>query len=250
MVAIKLLKWLVLAINFLTVIPTFRLSNVEDEDLRRSIVFFPAVGLLLGAIAWLVERLTGPIFGREIAAFMAIVALTLLTGLLHLDGVMDLGDALGSRKPREQALEIMKDSHVGAIGAGLGMLVLLGKWVALKKLAMVHMELFLLPPLYSRLGMIWIMAISPSARNGIGLSGFYAQKIPVLSLIVASVYSLGLALWWLPFSHFLIDTGLLVLGIACYHLWMMRKFGGMTGDLYGAFNEGMEWFLWTLGAIS
>lgn len=49
----KLLKWLVLAINFLTVIPILRLSNVEDEDLRRSIVFFPAVGLLLGAIAWL-----------------------------------------------------------------------------------------------------------------------------------------------------------------------------------------------------
>ncbi len=246
----KRLKWLILAINFLTVIPVFQLKGVHEEDLLKSVVFFPAVGLLLGAFTWLVDRFSYPTFGKGIAAFLALAALALLTGLLHLDGLMDLGDALGSRKPREQALDIMKDSHVGAIGAGLGMLVLLGKWVALKKLTGANLELWLLPPLYSRLGMVWLMAISPPARKGIGLSGFYAQKISVTVLIIASVYSLVFALWWLPFPHFLIDTILLALGIACYDLWIRRRFGGMTGDLYGAFNEGMEWLLWTLGTIT
>ena len=245
----KIFKWFLLALQFLTIIPTVPFRDVDDRDMHYSVMFFPAVGLLLGAIVWLVMKAAALIFAPEIAAFFALAALTLLTGMLHLDGVMDVADALGSRKGKADALVIMKDSHVGAIGAGAGMLLLLGKFVALADLSVAHIGFFLVPPMVSRLGVVWIMAVSPSARAGRGLSGFYAQKIPVTALVVASVYVLIAAFWWLNWQFALLDIGLLVGAVAIYHFLMKKKFGGMTGDMYGAFNELMEWVLFTLGAM-
>ena len=244
----KIFKWLLLALQFLTIIPTVPFRDVDDRDMRYSVMFFPAIGLLLGAVVWLVMKAAALIFAPGIAAFFALAALTLLTGLLHLDGVMDVADALGSRKGKEDALAIMKDSHVGAIGAGAGMLLLLGKFVALSDLSVAHIGYFLVPPMFSRLGMIWIMVVSPSARTS-GLSGFYAQKIPVAALVVASVYALIAVFWWLNWQFALIDIGSLVGTVGVYQYLMKKKFGGMTGDMYGAFNELMEWVLFTLGAM-
>src|SRR5260370_8333258 len=78
----------------------------------------PVVGLLLGAAAAAVLELaarwgrTGPL----LAAVLAVAALALLTRGLHLDGLADLADGLGSRRPADQALAIMKRSDIGPFG--------------------------------------------------------------------------------------------------------------------------------------
>ena len=93
----------------------------------------PAVGLLLGIIAAAVLVLadhalgTGPLT----AAVLAVAALALLTRGLHLDGLADLADGLGSGKPAASALEIMRRSDIGPFGTVTLVLVLLAQVAAL-----------------------------------------------------------------------------------------------------------------------
>ncbi len=241
-------KWPLLALQFLTVVPV-RIREVSVRDLRASVVFFPALGMCLGALVWLVKWTAEFAFPPQVAAFLALSALTLVTGLLHLDGWMDVADALGSRKPKEQALTIMKDSRVGAFGASAGGLLLLGKYAALVALDPAHISLFVLPPLLSRLGMVWLMALAPSAHPESSLAVVYARQLPVPVVVVASLYSLAAVGLLLPWPRTLGAIVILTLAIAGYQRWMNRRFGGMTGDLYGAFNEGLEWVFFTWGAM-
>lgn len=92
----------------------------DDSCLDLVLCFFPVVGLLLGliwlGIAWLLV-LSG-IHVMPAAAALA-VAPFLLTGFLHLDGYMDTGDALLSRRPLEEKLRILKDPHAGAFAVAI-----------------------------------------------------------------------------------------------------------------------------------
>ena len=125
-----------LAIQFFTRIPvTGRLAGwvgFSPEQLRASAAHFPGVGVVVGAVAAAVFALLQTVlpdtpFTPLVAAVSSTIATVLLTGGFHEDGLADVADGLGGSLERERALEIMKDSRVGAFGAMALVLALLCK---------------------------------------------------------------------------------------------------------------------------
>lgn len=101
------------AVGTLSVFPV-RVERVDRQVAGRAMALAPGVGLVLGLAGGLPLVLFG---GRPLlAAALALALLALLTRALHLDGLADLADGLGSAKPADQALDIMKKSDIGPFG--------------------------------------------------------------------------------------------------------------------------------------
>lgn len=133
-VALAGLLPLVAALQFLTRLPLpVRLPD-SDAIYRRSTVFYPAAGLLIGMLAAGAAYGLSAIFPFYVVAALALGLWVFLTGGLHLDGFMDTADGLLSYRSRERMLEIMKDSRVGAMGVIVCVLLLLVKLMLLAAL--------------------------------------------------------------------------------------------------------------------
>lgn len=238
-------RWFWLALQFGTILPTPKLKDVSVDDMRRSVVFYPVVGGVLGAFLWLVDWELSHRLPSLSAALCAFAVYTLLSGALHLDGLMDTADAVGSHRPRERALEIMKDSRVGAMGVVAAVIVMGGKVSALSGLSTDDIGLFIAVPAVSRACMAYSMAMSPSARQE-GLGSVYAKQVPVWVLWTASAVTVVISAVCLPVTSdvFLLATAALV--TVCVTWFVRRRFGGTTGDTYGALNELVEWIGWTV----
>jgi len=137
------LRHYLLAVQFFTRIPvTGRLAawiGFDAAMLRAASAHFPGVGWLVGGVAcgvyalvWL--GLGGAGVAPLVAAVLSTVATVLLTGGFHEDGLADVADGLGGAYQRERALEIMKDSRIGAFGAMALVLALLAKVALLAQL--------------------------------------------------------------------------------------------------------------------
>ena len=106
------------AVGFLTRIPVRDTAPLTTERFSRAALWFPVVGLLVGAVAG-GTRLLGDAAGLPPgpATVLALLAAVLVTGGLHEDGLADTADALGAHTTRERKLEILRDSRVGTFGA-------------------------------------------------------------------------------------------------------------------------------------
>ena len=125
-----------LAVQFFTRLPvTGRLADwvgYSPAMLRASAAHFPGVGWLVAAVAAAVYAALHMALGAQpwvplVAAVFCTITTVLVTGGFHEDGLADVADGLGSGAPRERALEIMKDSRIGAFGAMALVLALLAK---------------------------------------------------------------------------------------------------------------------------
>ncbi len=134
----RFIRHFLLAVQFFTRIPvTGRLASwvgFSPAMLRSSAAHFAGVGWLVGVVAAGVYALLAlqisSVFAPAVAAFVSTVATVLLTGAFHEDGLADTADGLGGSVSRERALDIMKDSRVGAYGA-IALVLALGTKVAL-----------------------------------------------------------------------------------------------------------------------
>ena len=133
---IHFIREYLLAVQFFTRIPiTGRLADwvgFSPELLRSSAAHFPGIGVVVGGMAAAVFTLLQMLlpdtpFTPLVAAVFSTIATVLLTGGFHEDGLADVADGLGGSYDRDRALEIMKDSRVGAFGAMALMLALLCK---------------------------------------------------------------------------------------------------------------------------
>ncbi|NUU26502.1 MAG: adenosylcobinamide-GDP ribazoletransferase, partial [Streptomycetaceae bacterium] len=127
-----------LAFGTLSVLPV-RVPHVDRAVAARAMAAAPLVGLVLGGLAAGVLSLasyagTGPL----LAAVLALGSLALLTRGLHLDGLADVADGLGSGKPAEDALRIMKASDIGPFGVLTLVFTLLAQTAALTQTAARH----------------------------------------------------------------------------------------------------------------
>ncbi len=246
MVGVALVKWLVLAVQFCTIFPAPSPRGVTNDDLRRSVSFYPFVGALLGVLLFIILRISRSVLPPAPAAGLALALYTLFTGALHSDGLMDVMDAIGSRKPREQALEIMRDSRVGAVGSIAGALLLIGKYSALSALPARLAYPFVLVPAASRLGMVFAMNLAPYARADAGLGRVFALRVPRAAVWSAACFTAGLGMLVAPLAIALALPVVAFLAAWGAAFFARRRFGGMTGDLYGALNEVLEWAGWLL----
>jgi adenosylcobinamide-GDP ribazoletransferase len=259
--AVGWLQTVLAAFQFLTRLPIPIQLPYTETICRRSVVFYPLVGIVIG----LLLSFAGAGLRHVLPALPASVLLLglwiALTGGLHLDGLMDTADGILSHRPREQMLEIMKDSRVGAMGVIVCVLQLLLKFALLSTLFAADSwkaasMLFVLVPVWSRWFIVIAIAGWPYARTESGLGSFFKNVHKghvMLSMLLGLavtyiIVRIGGAAYQLPSSWFFMQPWLYTLvflvvtsivggGIAAY---MSRKLGGLTGDTYGALNEILE----------
>ena len=235
---------LVAAVSFLSVLAMpGRMWLFESEDAAPPLLvgsaYFPLVGLLLGFLLWLLVLVFTPLVPQLALAGLLVVALVLLTGGLHLDGLMDTCDGLFGGTTRERKLEIMRDSRVGSFGVLGGTCMLLLKFAFFASLKERSLPLALLVTLPSaRWAMVLALRIFPSARST-GLGAAFHQAVTTERLVLASIVALTIVLiagQWIGLIVWATTSATtLVLGF-----WITRSLGGLTGDSYGAIEEVVE----------
>lgn len=235
---------LVAAVSFLSVLPMPGRTRLFESEhaappLLVGSVYFPLVGLLLGLLLWLLVLIFTPLVPQLALAALLVVALVLLTGGLHLDGLMDTCDGLFSGTTRERKLEIMRDSRVGSFGVLGGTCILLLKFAFFASLRERSLPLALLVTLPSaRWAMVLALRIFPSARST-GLGAAFHQAVTTERLVPASIVALTIVLiagqWIGLIVWATTGAATLVLGF-----WITRSLGGLTGDSYGAIEEVVE----------
>lgn len=240
-----MLNSLRLAISFLTIVPIYK-KVATNEDLARAVSYYPLVGLMLGASAAGICFILRSIGFSLAGDTMALVTLILLTGGLHLDGLMDTADGIFSGRSLERKLEIMKDSRVGAMGVIAFGTVMLLKISLLYELELgLKLTALILAPVAGRWAMVYAIIRYPYARatGGLGLCFKQAGKpqVFVASLILVA------ATVWLAGLKGLAVVGMVILGAMGITAYISERIGGMTGDTYGATGELIE--TWTLFTI-
>src|SRR5512137_125405 len=110
------MKSFLAAIQFLTVIPFPKDYMPREEDLGRSVPFYPIVGLLIGIMAATLGYLMEAVLPPLPAYATILIFLLAISGGLHMDGLADTADGFFSARPRDRILEIMRDSRIGVMG--------------------------------------------------------------------------------------------------------------------------------------
>ncbi|MFI6497236.1 adenosylcobinamide-GDP ribazoletransferase [Nonomuraea typhae] len=180
------------AVGTLSVFPV-RVSRVDREVAGRAMTLAPLVGLALGVVAGLPLLLPGP---GLLAAALALGLLALLTRGLHLDGLADLADGLGSGKPGPQALDIMKKSDIGPFGVMTLVFTLLIQAAALAGL---HVDpawavaALVTACVSGRLALTWACRAGVPAARPTGLGVMVAGTVRPAALWAATAATLTLA---------------------------------------------------------
>jgi adenosylcobinamide-GDP ribazoletransferase len=231
--------------SLFTTIPAGVSGMLDDEVAAKAILWLPGIGLLLGAIgggvllAVCTRNTTGP--GRLLGAALAVAVIAVLTGGLHLDGLADTADGLGSRRPADAALEIMRRSDIGPMGVGALVLVLLIQVAAVAAVPRLPLAVaaLALAEVTGRVSVV-VATSSPAARPG-GFGALVAgrttgaERALTVGVLACAVAAAGLTAG----GPALAVRGLAATLAGLLAGWLLqraarRRLGGMTGDVFGA----------------
>jgi adenosylcobinamide-GDP ribazoletransferase len=251
------MRSIMLAIQFLTILPVRLRGVVSERDIARSAAFFPFVGAVQGFLLFIAAIALTRMFPSDIVSGFIIAVAIISNGGFHLDGLADTFDALAVKSSgdpaadREKRLSVMKDSLTGAIGVVAIVTVILFKFVLIKNVLLFPLPLagfliLFLMPVFSKWIMVPAMYHGKSARhNGLGKIFIEGISLPIV------IFSSTLTIFIFAILFNLHPAGieglgtLLIFGVfpAGYLLAYMtvhfcsRKFGGLTGDTLGALSE-------------
>ena len=226
------------ALQFLTIAPVPVRRPIAEPELGASMRWFPAVGALLGAFVAAVDLLLATLTTPEIRSVVAITLLAVLTGALHLDGLMDACDGLFALATPERRLAIMADSRVGSFGLVGVAVTLLLKYAALLAVPEAMRPFaFVAVGALSRWSMVYTTAQFPAARTQ-GLGKAYKAAAGRVELAVATAIAVLVLTVCGPAGAVAL---LLVWAIATLcALYASGRIGGLNGDVYGAISEVVE----------
>jgi adenosylcobinamide-GDP ribazoletransferase len=224
-----------IALQFLTRLPVTLAGMPTPEQIGRSLLFYPLVGLLIGLLLLAAQQL----LGGSAVLLQAALLLTLwvgISGALHLDGLADSADAwVGGFGDKQRTLAIMKDPRSGPIAVVVLVLLLLLKFAALVTLLENDTGLLLLlVPWLARCLLPLLFMTTPYVRTG-GLGQALAEHLPRRQLpwVLAANAVAMLLLGWPAL------LAVLVAGTVFFYLrvLMLKRLGGTTGDTAGALVE-------------
>jgi adenosylcobinamide-GDP ribazoletransferase len=239
---------LLIAVQFLTSLPVRLPGMPSPQELGRSLLWYPMVGLLIGLLLYGLNAVLSatPLL---LHAALLLAAWVALSGALHLDGLADSADAwLGGFGDRERTLTIMKDPRSGPIAVVTLVLVLLLKFAAVVALIeQQHASVLLLAPWFARGLLPVLFMTTPYVRAG-GLGQALAEHLPRERLpLVLGAHALAMLLFGWSAVLMLVGGGLLFVWL---RQRMMARLGGTTGDTAGAMVELVECAVLVLVALS
>jgi len=233
------MRHFILAVQFLTRLPTPQLRDFNASELSRAAPWFPIVGMMIGCFLT-AAALLGSRLDSWLGALLALFVWVWITGALHLDGLADLFDALGAaHRDPQRFLQVLRDPHIGSFGVIVLVCALLSKLVLLR-VALNHATLHLatLPLLcaWARLGAIawsaWLPALPGSSAEAFTWQpnkAFILLSVGVLAILSAQL-----------------DASLLIapLALVIWGAFLRVRLGEMSGDCLGAGIEMVEvWLL-------
>ncbi|MFG3138309.1 adenosylcobinamide-GDP ribazoletransferase [Streptomyces sp. NPDC048211] len=235
------------AFGTLTVLPV-RVSRWDRETARTGMLCAPLAGLVVGVLA----AVPGGLFllfgsGPLLAAVASAAVPAALTRGLHLDGLADTADGLGSGRPAEDALRIMKQSDIGPFGVITLLFVLLAQVAVLQQLYAQGWAQGAVAAAAS--AVVARLALTLASRRGVpaarpeGLGAAVAGTVPAAgavgaaALTVAVCAGAGALLGGYGALRYAL-AALAALAVAQVLLrHCVRRFGGVTGDVFGALAE-------------
>ncbi|CNK19920.1 cobalamin synthase [Yersinia mollaretii] len=235
------LRLFLATLQFMTRIPVPErwTQGLAMDHYERGIVGFPLIGLIVGVMGGAVFTLLAPWCGVPLAALGYVLALALITGAFHLDGLADTCDGVFSARKREQMLEIMRDSRLGTNGGLALIFIVLAKVLVVSELALRDLSMFALLTAASVVGrtvIVLLMYRQRYAREGNGLGNIYIGKVTGRQTAITLA---GGAILTLLLGQ---GAAVLALVITMAVVWLLatylrRRLGGQTGDTLGAAAE-------------
>ena len=235
-----MMRTLLSAISFLTVIPVGRTSVASG----RAAALFPLVGAAIGAAGaalYLVASLALP---SAIASLAVVAFWTVITGVLHEDGLADVADALRAGRSQAKMLAILKDSRIGTFGAVAIVLSLVARWQAIEHLDTANIwPVMIASQAVPRAAIVALAWISRPVGAGLGLA--FSSTLSTTAAIVAILQGLGAAALCGLRPGLVIALGsYLVIRIAQSYFY--QRIGGINGDCLGATEQILEIFILVL----
>lgn len=235
------------AFGTLTVLPV-RVPRWDRDAARSGMLCAPLVGLVVGLCAAALGGVllllgSGPLFAAVATAAVPAV----LTRGLHLDGLADTADGLGSGKPAEDALRIMKQSDIGPFGVITLLFVLLAQVAALSGLYaqgwMLGAGGAVLSAVTARLALTLASRTGVPAARPDGLGAAVAGSVPARLAFAVAALATGCAAgagastgpYGAPHAALAVLAALAAAQVLLRHC--VRRFGGVTGDVFGALAE-------------
>lgn len=233
------------AVGLFTVVPA-PYSDIDRTAARRAVRMLPWLGLVLGLVAalaaWLVGLRTGPL----LAATVGVLVPVALTGAMHLDGLADTADGLGSRKPAAEALDVMRRSDIGPMGVVSILLALLVQVASIASFSSPGEQavVIALQPLVGRVTILAATTARIPMARAKGFGALVGGVTTTFGAVVGHVLAVALCVaagWWLrgPFGGLALGASSLV-ALAITVPWrghLSRRLGGLTGDTFGSLIE-------------
>lgn len=222
------------ALSFLSAVPVGRRVVLGERDLRRGAALFPAVGGAIGALVALVTWGSSQVLPAFAAAVLGVASGLTATAALHLDGLGDVADGLGTSLAGGDPAEAMRDPRLGTFGIAAVALDLLLKTALLSAFVVSGFPWPVVAAgALSRvapLAMAWRL---PYAGGG---TGMWTNGIGPTPVLLASVVAIAIAI---PSAG--LATAWMVVAVAAASAlvgwWSTRRLGGITGDGFGAAIE-------------
>ncbi len=238
---------LLLALQFFTIVPVNKNLPMERNQITGMYSIYPWIGAAMGGVICLLLTFD---WSSLMTAFGVVLLGVLLAGGLHMDGFIDLSDAFFSYKDRAKRLEILDDPRVGAFGVMAVVFLVVGKIIIVAEVLSFdsfHWIFLVLIPFFSRATLTVLFAITKSAKES-GLAYFFKKKMNSNALQIATSMNIIIGiivLGWMT-EWFIAITFLVVIFafIRLYRSWVLKHFGGVTGDILGASVELTEVILW------
>ena len=214
--------------------------DLGSRTLAQAIWAAPLAGVAVAVAASVAHALASAAgLSPEVSAALALGAAMLATGCLHEDGLSDTADGFGGGGTREQKLEIMRDSRIGAYGASALLMSALIRWSALTQLGntvWVFCGLLAAHAASRALLPVFMHVVPPARQDGLAAgAGQASSETAVMALAIGAVALLALGM-----SGLVAAAALLAILFFGFRALCMRQIGGQTGDTLGALQQAGE----------
>ena len=239
------MKRFISILQFMTRIP-INIDTGFDEEFHKTITYFPLVGLVLGVLIYIIGLVSGIFFDSFITSIIVTLALVILTGGLHIDGLGDTFDAIYSYRDKERMLEIMKDSRLGTnslLAIMFLILLKIGFIYSIINNNLLWTVIFM--PVVARLGVIVMMYKTVTPREN-GMGNLFIGKASTSMFTIAILYTIILMIGIskliflaLTFEAMMLISTIIILFIFnnLFKKHIYIKIDGVTGDILGCTIE-------------
>jgi len=226
-----------IGLQFLTQLP-IRTERADPRRIADSYYFYPVIGFLIGASAVLLRHILIVIFPLSFSITLVLGFLIWISGGLHEDGLADVADGMGGGWTRDERLNIMKDSRIGAFGASMLILILLAKYAALTSMNLARLDAAIVTAqILGRWAFLPMGYFNHYAREG--LASEFMKGLTGRAVIVGTMISMGAVLLISTAQGGLASVVAAAI-IVIASLYFRSRLGGVTGDCFGATFQFVE----------